>query len=241
MRRAVLLLLVLGLVAGGTPPLAASYEEIRSAYLTGWFDAFRIAYYMKRAKKVKIPSGWWVVYPLHNLPVEYIAFYVFAGMREGVKPMLTQDEIVFGVFERKADAEFLAQKLQLKDVEASVRWGEATDGLLGVDLKSVFVEPKNGVDAVLYHIDRAIRKAQDIDPSVLNRDLLLQDLKLIKRELERWKSGRKGYIPVIASSPVVRKKEKEKREKEEKVRSFLEQTNREEKRKIIEKFLREAR
>lgn len=176
---------------------SADYEQIRTAYLTGWFDAFRMGYYMKSAKRVRVPSGWWVVYPLANLPLEYVAFYVFAGLREGVKPVLTRDYIVYGVYERRADADFLAEKLKTKDVDAQVLWKESEDGLLGMELRTVYVEPRFGVDGVLYHLNKAIEKAQDIDPTVLNRDLLLKDLQAIKKEIERWRAGRKGYTPVV--------------------------------------------
>ena len=192
MKKGFVAILLAGVVFG------TDYEAIKTAYLTGWFDAFRIAYYMKNAKKVRVPSGWWVVYPIKNLPVEYVGFYVFAGLREGVKPILTKDYIVFGVFDRKADAEFLAKKLRTKDVEAEVKKESAQDGYLGFDFRSVHVEPRFGVDGVLYHIRKAIEKAQDIDPTVLNRDLLVKDLKAIERELEKWKSGRKGYTPAVA-------------------------------------------
>lgn len=188
---------LVGLLFAGTLGFSAGYDELRTAYLTGWFDAFRIGYYMKQAKKVRVPSGWWVVYPLSNLPLEYVAFYVFAGLREGVKPILTRDYIVYGVFERRADADFLVEKLKAKDVSATVVWKEAQDGLLGLELRTVYVEPRFGVDGVLYHLEKAIEKAQDIDPSVLNRDLLLHDLKAVKKEIEKWKAGRKGYVPVF--------------------------------------------
>jgi len=196
---------------------SSSYEELRTAYLTGWFDAFRMGYYMKQAKRVRIPSGWWVVYPLTNLPLEYVAFYVFAGLREGVKPMLTKEYIVYGVYGRRADAEFLAKKLSLKDISAKVVWKESEDGLLGLELRTIYVEPRFGIDGVLYHINKAIEKAQDIDPSVLNRDLLLKDLKAIKKELEKWKAGRKGYTPAI-----VGEKKKEKPPQTDIIKKFLE-------------------
>lgn len=196
---------------------SGSYEELRTAYLTGWFDAFRMGYYMKQAKRVRIPSGWWVVYPLTNLPLEYVAFYVFAGLREGVKPMLTKEYIVYGVYGRRADAEFLAKKLSLKDISAKVVWKESEDGLLGLELRTIYVEPRFGIDGVLYHINKAIEKAQDIDPSVLNRDLLLKDLKAIKKELEKWKAGRKGYTPAI-----VGEKKKEKPPQTDIIKKFLE-------------------
>ncbi len=217
-----------------------SYEELRSAYLTGWFDAFRMGYYMKQAKRVRVPSGWWVVYPLTDLPLEYVAFYVFAGLREGVKPMLTKDYIVYGVYERQADAEFLAKKLSLKDVNAEVVWKESEDGLLGMDLNSVYVEPRFGVDGVLYHLNKAIEKAQDIDPSVLNRDLLLKDLEIIKRELEKWKAGRKGYAPVVVREEgvEVQKRREMKEEKERVIKKFLKRASDEEKKAIIKRFLR---
>ncbi|WP_457601569.1 hypothetical protein [Hydrogenivirga sp.] len=194
---------------------------------------------MKQAKRVRVPSGWWVVYPLKDLPIEYVAFYVFAGLREGVKPMLTQDYIVFGVFERQADAEFLAKKLSLKDVNAEVMWREAEEGILGMELRTVYVEPRFGVDGVLYHVNKAIEKAQDIDPSVLNRDLLLRDLKLIRGELEKWKAGRKGYSPAVVESSVeVRAKEKAKKETEGVIKDFLNRASEEDKRAIIRRFLR---
>lgn len=224
MRKVVALLLLSSLA------FSSDYEQIKTAYLTGWFDAFRIAYYMKNAKRVQVPSGWWVVYPLSNLPVEYVAFYVFAGLREGVKPMLTKDYVVFGVYERRADADFLAEKLRTKDVEAEVVWRGAEEGLLGMELSSVHAEPRFGIDAVLYHLTKAIEKAQDVDPSVFNRDLLVEDLQTIKREIEKWKGGRKGYTPSV----VEKKEEPEK----EKVREFVERKERREELRKIEEFLK---
>ena len=185
------------LSAGLALPTGTGYDELKTAYLTGWFDAFRINFYMKNVKKVRVPTGWWVVYPLKELPLEYVAFYIFGGLREGVKPVITNEYIVFGTFGRRADAEFLAKRLRLKDIDAVVMWHEATDGQQGISLRTVYVEPRFGIEGVLYHLNKAIEKAQDIDPSVLNRDLLLKDLRAIQRELNRWKAGRKGYKKVI--------------------------------------------
>lgn len=226
MRRVVLsLLLAFGMVSHS---FSTDYEQIKTAYLTGWFDAFRMGYYMKSAKRVRVPSGWWVVYPLANLPLEYVAFYVFAGLREGVKPVLTRDYIVYGVFERRADADFLAEKLKTKDVNAQVLWKESEDGLLGMELRTVYVEPRFGVDGVLYHINKAIEKAQDIDPTVFNRDLLIKDLQAIKKEIEKWKAGRKGYTPAVV-----------KEEKKDVVKDFVESKEVSKDLKVIKKFLGE--
>ena len=210
---------------------SADYEQIRTAYLTGWFDAFRMGYYMKSAKRVRVPSGWWVVYPLANLPLEYVAFYVFAGLREGVKPVLTRDYIVFGVYERRADADFLAEKLRTKDVKADVLWKEAEEGLLGMELRTVYVEPRFGVDGVLYHLNKAIEKAQDIDPTVLNRDLLLKDLQAIKKEIEKWKAGRKGYVPVVVEET------RSEGTEEKIVEDFVKEKSDKDKLRIIREFL----
>jgi hypothetical protein len=72
------------------------------------------------------------------------------------------------------------------------------------------------VSGVIYHLSKAIEKAKEVDPTVLNTALLVEDLEKILKEVSKWETGGKGYQRVIPDD----KEEVQKRE-------------------IIEKFLRE--
>ncbi len=183
------MLLLTGAVFGG---------EV-SAYRAGWVDGFRTGYSLKNAKKVEIPAGYWLYMPSENLPTELVGFYIFSAQRLGLKSYLTEKEIVFGVFARQADANFYKEQLAGKGIDdLRVEKREGTAGYEG----GIFVidktgETHSGVSGVYYHLQKAIEKAKEIDPTVLNRDLLVQDLQSILSQISKWKSGEKGYERVI--------------------------------------------
>jgi hypothetical protein len=209
MRKVVLLLGVL---------CAISLADEVSAYKAGWVDGFRVGYSLQQARVANIPAGYWLYMPAENMPMPLVGFYVFTAERLGLKAYLTDKEVVFGVFQRKADAEFYREQLLGKGVDGVII--ALRDGQKGYE-GSVLVldkmgEEKNGVSGVIYHLSKAIEKAREIDPTVLNTTLLLEDLEKILKEVSKWRVGGKGYQRVIPDD-------------EEKVQ----------RREIIEKFLKE--
>jgi hypothetical protein len=209
MRKALLLLGVL---------CAVSLADEVSAYKAGWVDGFRVGYSLKQARVVDIPAGYWLYMPVEDMPMPLVGFYVFAAERLGLKAYLTDKEVVFGVFQRKADAEFYREQLLGKGVEGvMVAMRNGQKGYEG----SVLVldkagEEKKGVSGVMYHLSKAIEKAREVDPTVLNTTLLVEDLENILKEVSKWATGGKGYQRVVPDN----EKEVQKRE-------------------IMEKFLKE--
>jgi len=209
MRKALLLLGVL---------CAVSLADEVSAYKAGWVDGFRVGYSLKQARVVDIPAGYWLYMPVEDMPMPLVGFYVFAAERLGLKAYLTDKEVVFGVFQRRADAEFYREQLLGKGVDGvMVAMRNGQKGYEG----SVLVldkagEEKRGVSGVIYHLSKAIEKAKEIDPTVLNTALLVEDLEKILKEVSKWAAGEKGYQRVIPDN----EKEVQKRE-------------------IIERFLKE--
>jgi len=197
---------------------AVSLADEVSAYKSGWMDGFRAGYSLKQAREVDIPAGYWLYMPVKNMPMPIVGFYVFAAERLGLRAYLTDKEVVFGVFQRKADAEFYREQLLGKGVEGVMV--ALRDGRTGYE-GSVLVldkvgEEKKGVSGVMYHLSKAIEKAKEIDPTVLNTALLVEDLENILKEVSKWATGGKGYQRVVPDN----EKEVQKRE-------------------IIEEFLRE--
>jgi hypothetical protein len=207
MRKAVLLLGFL---------CAVSFADEVSAYKAGWIDGFRVGYSLKQARVVDIPTGYWLYMPVEDMPMPLVGFYVFAAERLGLKAYLTDREVVFGVFQRRADAEFYRQQLLGKGVDGvMVAMRNGQKGYEG----SVLVldkagEEKRGVSGVMYHLSKAIERAKEIDPTVLNTALLVEDLEKILREVSKWHTGGKGYQRVIPD-------EKEDQQKREIIRQFL--------------------
>jgi len=205
MRKALLLL--------GTFCLVSFADEI-TAYKSGWVDGFRVGYSLKQAKPVDIPAGYWLYLPTEDMPMQIVGFYVFTAQRLGLKAYLTDKEVVFGVFERRADAEFYREQLLGKGVEGvQVAQRNGQSGYEG----SVLVidkagEERRGVSGVIYHLSRAIEKAKEIDPTVLNSALLVEDLENILKEVSKWAGGQKGYQKIIpneegkGAEPVEQKK-----------------------------------
>jgi len=209
MRKAVLLFGVL---------CAVSLADEVSAYKAGWIDGFRVGYSLQQARVVEIPTGYWLYMPVEDMPLPLIGFYVFAANRMGLRAYLTDKEVVFGVFQRRADAEFYREQLLGKGVDGVMI--ALRDGQKGYE-GSVLVldkvgEEKRGVSGVIYHLSKAIEKAREIDPTVLNTTLLVEDLEKILKEVSKWATGGKGYQRVIPDD----EEEKQRRE-------------------IIEKFLKE--
>jgi hypothetical protein len=209
MRKALLLLGVL---------CAVSLADEVSAYKAGWVDGFRVGYSLKQARVVDIPTGYWLYMPVEDMPMPLVGFYVFAAERLGLKAYLTDKEVVFGVFQRRADAEFYREQLLGKGVEGvMVAMRNGQKGYEGSVLVLDKVgEEKKGVSGVMYHLSKAIEKAKEVDPTVLNTALLVEDLEKILKEVSKWETGEKGYQRVIPDS----EKEVQKRE-------------------IIERFLKE--
>jgi hypothetical protein len=202
MRKVVLLLWVL---------CAISLADEVSAYKAGWVDGFRVGYSLKQARVVDIPAGYWLYMPVEDVPMPLVGFYVFAAERLGMKAYLTDREVVFGVFQRRADAEFYREQLLGKGVDGvmvALRNGQSgyEGSVLVLDKAG---EEKKGVSGVLYHLSKAIEKAKEIDPTVLNTALLLEDLEKILKEVSKWETGEKGYERVI---PDGKGEEKQKRE-----------------------------
>jgi hypothetical protein len=209
MRKVVLLLGVL---------CAISLADEVSAYKAGWVDGFRVGYSLKQARVVDIPTGYWLYMPVEDMPMPLVGFYVFVAERLGLKAYLTDKEVVFGVFQRKADAEFYREQLLGKGVDGvMVAMRNGQKGYEGSVLVLDRVgEEKKGVSGVIYHLSKAIEKAKEVDPTVLNTALLVEDLEKILKEVSKWETGGKGYQRVVPD------------DKEE-----------EQKREIIDKFLRE--
>jgi hypothetical protein len=209
MRKALLLL--------GTFCLVSFADEV-NAYKAGWVDGFGVGYSLKQARQVDIPAGYWLYLPTEDLPMPLVGFYVFSAQRLGLKAYLTDREVVFGVFQRRADAEFYREQLL----------GKGIDGVLITERRgqtgyegSVLVldkagEERRGVSGVIYHLSKAVEKAKEIDPTVLNTVLLVEDLEKILKEVSKWGAGGKGYQRIIPED----KEEKQKLD-------------------IIEKFLKE--
>jgi hypothetical protein len=197
---------------------AISLADEVSAYKAGWVDGFRVGYSLKQARVVDIPTGYWLYMPVEDMPIPLVGFYVFTAERMGLKAYLTDKEVVFGVFQRKADAEFYREQLLGKGVDGvMVAWRNGQRGYEGSVLVLDKVgEERGGVSGVMYHLSKAIEKAKEIDPTVLNTSLLVEDLEKILKELSKWNTGGKGYQRIVLDD----KKEDQKRE-------------------IIEKFLKE--
>jgi len=191
MRKALLLFGVLCVV---------SFADEVSAYKAGWVDGFRVGYSLKQARVVDIPAGYWLYMSVENLPMPLVGFYVFAAERLGLKAYLTDKEVVFGVFQRRADAEFYRNQLLGKGIDGvrvALRNGQKgyEGSVLVLDKAG---EEHRGVSGVVYHLSKAIEKAKEIDPTVLNTALLVEDLEKILKEVSRWKAGGKGYQRVIS-------------------------------------------
>jgi hypothetical protein len=217
MRKALLLL--------GAFCLVSFADEI-TAYKHGWVDGFRTGYSLKQAKPVDIPAGYWLYLPTEDLPMPLVGFYVFTAQRLGMKAYLTDKEVVFGVFQRRVDAEFYRDQLLGKGIEGVMiaeRSGRSgyEGSVLVIDKAG---EERKGVSGVMYHLSRAIEKAKEIDPTVLNTTLLVEDLEKILNEVSKWASGQKGYQKVIPN------------EGEEKNAEPVKQRGKDE---LIEKFLKE--
>jgi hypothetical protein len=190
MRKAVLLLGVLCAVS-----LA---DEVR-AYKAGWVDGFKVGYSLKQARRVDIPAGYWLYLPTKDMPMPLVGFYVFSAQRLGLKAYLTDRELVFGVFQRRADAEFYREQLLGKGIEGvMIAWRRGQPGYEGsVLVLDKVEEERRGVSGVMYHLSKAIEKAKEIDPTVLNTALLVEDLEKILKEVSKWATGGKGYQRVI--------------------------------------------
>jgi hypothetical protein len=207
MRRVVLLFGVL---------CAVSFADEVSAYKAGWVDGFRVGYSLKQARVVDIPTGYWLYMPVEDIPMPLVGFYVFTAERMGLRAYLTDREVVFGVFQRRADAEFYREQLLGKGVDGvmvAMRNGQKgyEGSVLALEKAG---EEKRGVSGVMYHLSKAIEKAMEIDPTVLNTALLVEDLEKILREVSKWETGGKGYQRVIPD-------EKEEKQKREIIRQFL--------------------
>jgi hypothetical protein len=190
MRKALLLLGVL---------CAVSLADEVSAYKAGWVDGFRVGYSLKQARVVDIPTGYWLYLPTKDMPMPLVGFYVFAAERMGLRAYLTDKEVVFGVFQRRADAEFYRQQLLGKGIDGvmvALRNGQKgyEGSVLVLDKAG---EERRGVSGVVYHLSKAIEKAREIDPTVLNTALLVEDLEKILKEVSKWQTGGKGYQRVI--------------------------------------------
>jgi hypothetical protein len=189
-----------------------------SAYKAGWVDGFRVGYSLKQARQVDIPTGYWLYMPVEDVPMPIVGLYVFSAEKLGLKAYLTDKEVVFGVFQRKADAEFYREQLLGKGIDGvmvALRNGQrGYEGSVLVMDKAG--EGKSGVSGVVYHLSKAIEKAREIDPTVLNTALLVEDLEKILKEVSKWQTGGKGYQRFIPDDV----EEKQRRE-------------------IIEKFLKE--
>jgi hypothetical protein len=178
---------------------SVSLADEVSAYKYGWIDGFRTGYALKNAKSVDIPAGYWLYLPTDNLSTPLVGFYVFTAQRLGLKAYLTEREVVFGVFERRADAELYREQLLGKGVEG-VRL-DYRNGTVGYEGSVLVIDKagaeQKGVSGLVYYLQKAIEKAREIDPTVLNTTLLIEDLKKIMSEVSKWKSGQKGYERVI--------------------------------------------
>lgn len=197
-----------------------SFADEPLAYQYGWTDGFRTGYNLKHAKSVQIPAGYWLFLPSENMPVELVGFYIFSAQRLGLKSYFTDKEVIFGVFSRLADANFYRSQLEAKGIQGlQIEKREGRSGFEG----NIYVidragEAYTGINGVYYHLQKAIEKAQEIDPTVLNRDLLIKDLQTILSQIEKWKSGEKGYRRVIKTE-----EDKKQEATPETVKKFLEE------------------
>ncbi len=176
---------------------AISLADEVSAYKAGWIDGFRVGHSLKQVKPVDIPAGYWLYLPTENLPTHLVGFYVLAAQKLGLKAYLTDNDVVFGVFQKKADAEFYRDQLLRKGIDGVMITERS--GRRGYEW-SVWVVDKageeyKGVSGVIYHLSKAIEKAKEIDPKVLNTALLIEDLEKIIKEVSMI--GIKGYQRVI--------------------------------------------
>jgi len=57
-----------------------------------------------------LEEGYWVVKNVKNDPLVDVAFYQFYARKQGLRPVLAGEKLVFGVYEREADARYV-QKL----------------------------------------------------------------------------------------------------------------------------------
>lgn len=188
--------ILLGLSLFTTITFASADSEIK-AYEVGWTDGFRAGYNLKEAKPVNVPSGFWLYMPTENIPLEHIAFYLWTAQRMGLKPYWTEEEIVFNVFNRNADAVYYKELLEGRGIEGlRIEKREAKAGYEG-SIKTIDAVSPKGARGVIYHLERAIRSAEDIDPTVLNRNLLIKDLEDIIKQLRKWQEGQKGYQKVL--------------------------------------------
>jgi hypothetical protein len=152
-----------------------------------------------------------------------VGFYVFTAQRLGLKAYLTEKEVVFGVFERRADAEFYRGQLLGKGVEGvqiAQRNGQSgyEGSVLVIDKAG---EEHKGVSGVIYHLSKAIEKAKEIDPTVLNTPLLVEDLENILKEVSKWAGGQKGYQKVIPNGEEEKNAEPAGQKKNEIIEKFL--------------------
>jgi hypothetical protein len=195
-----------------------SFADEVSAYKAGWVDGFRVGYSLKQARQVDIPAGYWLYLPTENLPMPLVGFYVFSAQKLGLRAYLTDGGVVFGVFQRRADAEFYREQLLGKGIDGvMIAQRSGQTGYEGSVLVLDKVgEERRGVSGVMYHLSKAIERAREIDPTVLNTALLVEDLEKILKEVSKWGTGGKGYQRVIPDD----KEDVQKRE-------------------IIEKFLQE--
>jgi hypothetical protein len=197
---------------------AVSLADEVSAYKAGWVDGFRVGYSLKQARVVDIPAGYWLYMSVEDMPMPLVGFYVFAAERLGMKAYLTDKEVVFGVFQRRADAEFYREQLLGKGVDGvmvGLRNGQKgyEGSVLVLDKAG---EEKRGVSGLIYHLSKAIERAKEIDPTVLNTALLVEDLEKILKEVSKWQTGGKGYQRVIPD-------DKEDQQKREIIKKFLEE------------------
>jgi hypothetical protein len=219
---------------------AISLADEVNAYRAGWVDGFRVGYSLKQARVVDIPAGYWLYMPVEDKPIPLVGFYAFAAERLGLKAYLTDRELVFGVFQRKADAEFYREQLLGKGVDGvMVALRNGQKGYEGSVLVLDKVgEERTGVSGVIYHLSRAIEKAKEIDPTVLNTALLVEDLEKILKEVSKWETGGKGYQRII---PDDKGKDTSKWEtgKRGYQKVFPDDKGKQQRREIIEKFLKE--
>ena len=193
-----------------------SFSDEITAYKVGFVDGFRVGISLKKATRTYIPGGYWLLKETTGVPYPLIAFYVFYGNRKGFNVRLTEEEIVFGVYKRYEDAEFYRKFLESKGIVAKVEKRNGRKGWKGYVLNEIYVSEKEGVSGVIYHLKKAIEKAKEIDPTVLNRNLLIKDLETILKNLRKWEKGEKGYSRVIPE-------EKNKSEILKEVKRFLEE------------------
>lgn len=177
-------------------PLSGIADE-RKVYETGWTDGFKAGYSMKEAQSIRIPAGFWLYADSKRLPMELVAFYLWIAQRYGLKPYWTDEEVIFHVFEREADAlryKNLFEGLGIENLVVTRKEGKT--GYEG-GIKVIDRAKYEGLSGVIHHLKKAIESAEEIDPTVLNRDLLVKDLREIFNQIEKWKERQKGYRQVI--------------------------------------------